>query len=88
MENEIEQYNSKVHQYEQEIMALKEQNIRLQADTFYHAKRLLDLSSARKEINKLEELVKYIYQSDTARWWMKYKINEKFPQLVKMLNKH
>ena len=39
-----------------------------------------------QQIKELEKLCIHIYQSDTARWWMKYKINGKFPKLVKTLN--
>ena len=39
----------------------------------------------REEKESMELLLQEIYQSETARWWMKYKINEQYPELIQLL---
>ena len=34
------------------------------------------------ENKRLKSLCLMIYNSDTARWWMKYEINKQFPEVV------
>lgn len=44
------------------------------------------INALAAERDRLLEVVKLIYQHNTVRFWMRYDINEKFPELVKSLN--
>lgn len=74
---------SKLESKDKEIAELK---TIINEELAKNRKQFKEIAELREKLAALEKLLKYFYQHPDIRWHMKYEINKKFPELVKILN--